>query len=64
MTRHQWIPVLLLMAATTLTPACKLDSFLFDTEPADLDDYDFTTEELDGISPERITSELIQSHWV
>lgn len=41
-------------------PACmKLDFFLFDSDPASLEDYDFSSPELDGIPPERITSEMV-----
>jgi fermentation-respiration switch protein FrsA (DUF1100 family) len=39
----------------------KMDFFLFDSEPASLEDYDFTSENLDGIPADRITSELIPS---
>lgn len=39
----------------------KLDGFLFDSQGASLDDYDFTSDALDGIAPDRITSELVPS---
>ena len=39
----------------------KLDSFLFDSEPASLEDYDFNTEDLDGIPIDRISSIMIPS---
>jgi len=49
-----------ILAASLLTTSCvKLDFFLFDGAPASLEDYDFTSDKLDGIPPERITSELI-----
>jgi fermentation-respiration switch protein FrsA (DUF1100 family) len=39
----------------------KKDKLLFSSESASLDDYDFTDDDLDGIDPARITSELIPS---
>lgn len=50
------------MAAVLMVGAfgcIKLDFFLFAGDEADLEDYDFTSEDLDGVDPERITSELI-----
>jgi pimeloyl-ACP methyl ester carboxylesterase len=50
-----WMAVLAL-----LTTSCvKLDFFLWTGGPATLEDYDFLSEGLDGIPPDRITSELI-----
>jgi len=46
-------------AALLATSCVKLDFFLWDGAPATLEDYDFSAEDLDGIPPERITSELI-----
>ena len=48
-----------LAAAALLASCVKLDFFLYDSGEASLDDYDFTSEDLDGIPPDRITSELI-----
>ena len=46
--------------ACLLCASCiKMDNFLYDSAPATLEDYDFTSEKLDGVPPERITSELI-----
>jgi len=54
------IVTLLLLAVVLASTSCvKLDFFLFSGEPATLDDYDFTSEDYDGIDPARITSELI-----
>jgi hypothetical protein len=62
MTNRALVFVLLISVASVAMPSCiKMDFFLFDSEPATLEDYDFTSEELDGIPPERITSELIPS---
>jgi pimeloyl-ACP methyl ester carboxylesterase len=45
-----------------MTSCIKLDFFLFDSEPADLEDYDFVGDPmLDGIPEERIVSELVPS---
>jgi len=46
-----------------IVPGCiKLDFFLFDSEPASLEDYDFVADpDLDGIPADRITSELVAS---
>ncbi len=52
------VGTLLVMAATS--GCIKMDSFMFDGDPAELADYDFTSEALNGIPPERITSELVQ----
>jgi fermentation-respiration switch protein FrsA (DUF1100 family) len=43
----------------SLSSCIKLDSLMFDGDPASLEDYDFTSELLNGIDPSRITSELI-----
>jgi len=56
----RWLAPLLL-AAAGIAGCVKLDGFLFAGEDASLDDYDFTAEDLDGIDPSRITSELIPS---
>jgi pimeloyl-ACP methyl ester carboxylesterase len=45
-----------------LIAACiEMDGFLFQGDPASLDDYDFTREDLNGIDPARITSTRIPS---
>jgi len=51
----------LLCVQTTivLTGCIKLDFLLFDDDQKELEDYDFTSDDLDGIDPSRITSELI-----
>lgn len=71
--RHLGIPVIRARSAACIAAALlallavsgcgkkKLDYMLFASEPASLDDYDFTREDLDGIDPARITSELIPS---
>jgi pimeloyl-ACP methyl ester carboxylesterase len=51
--------VLVMFALFMLNGCVKLDFFLWDGAPATLEEYDFAAEDLDGIPPERITSELI-----
>lgn len=50
----------LLLAACLASGCISLDFALFASEEASLEDYDFTSPELDGIDPARITSELIE----
>lgn len=50
-----------LVVATATAGCIKMDSFMFDGDPAALEDYDFTSEELDGIPTARIASELVPS---
>jgi pimeloyl-ACP methyl ester carboxylesterase len=52
---------LILVAFLFVTACIEVDFLLFDPEPASLKDYDFESEDLDGIPPHRILSELIPS---
>lgn len=52
-----------IVAATTLVSlsGCfKLDFFLFDSEEAPAEGYNFTSEALDGIDPDRIVTEMLE----
>ncbi|MBN2715083.1 MAG: alpha/beta hydrolase [Deltaproteobacteria bacterium] len=53
--------LILSMASVLFLSCIELDGFLFKGDAASLDDYDFTSDELDGIDPARLTSELIPS---
>ncbi len=51
--------VIAILVVVAATGCVKLDFFLWDGVPATLEEYDFSSEDLDGIPPDRITSELI-----
>ncbi len=61
---------MVMIAASLVLSGCavKLDFFLWGGVPATLEDYDFTSPNLDGIAPDRITSELIpvgdEGDWI
>lgn len=50
-----------LFVLCVLVSGCvRLDFFLFDGQPAPAEGYDFSSEALDGIDPERITTEMVE----
>ena len=54
------VRVLALLGCLALGGCVKLDFFLFDGEPARLEDYDFEREDLDGVPADRITSTMVE----